>query len=168
MWPRDQWRELRVDVRGHHLRVLVAEPVLAFIRHVHTERLAEIRWHTTWQADAADFARICDLPDLPVQDCPEYANTGRAARGRWFKLPAAERVLMHECRDLLWTDDDLTWEMRRGGRAVELMRQVARVELIAPSELTGLTPKHLRKIREFLGCRVTRKTGDEKEGTLRP
>lgn len=158
VWPADQWRELKVDVRGHRLRVLVADPVLAFVRQVHDEQLAEIRWHTTWQDDAAAFAQACDLPHLPVQDCPEFSRLDRTRR--WFKLAAAERILMHECRDLLWTDDDLAWEMRRAGaRAVTLMRQVARIELISPSPLTGLTPKHLRKIETFLtDCRMPRRS----------
>jgi hypothetical protein len=158
VWPRDQWRPLRVHIRDVSLPVLVAEPVLEFIRRVHDEQRAEIRWHTTWQHDAAALEAACDLPHFPVQPCPEYNDAGWHRAKRWFKLAAAERVLMHECRDLLWTDDDLTWELRRDGRAVELMRQVARVELIAPSELTGLTPKHLRRIGKFLDdCQAPRR-----------
>jgi hypothetical protein len=80
VWPLDQWWSLKVDVGGHSWPVLVAEPVLAFIRRVHAEGLAEIRWHTTWQQDAKALEEACDLPE--ARPVVEAAGGGAGAPGR--------------------------------------------------------------------------------------
>lgn len=170
VWPADQWIHTKVTVNSHSWPVLVARPVVEFIRRVYEDGLAEIRWHTTWQHDAAALEKAVDLPHLAVQDCPEYETRHEIAG--WFKLPAAERVVMHECRALVWTDDDLTWELRRpAGRAFEMLRQAARILTVSPSEQTGLTPKHLHQIGEFLGIDAGRESGRldaSEKGTLTP
>lgn len=149
VWPLDQWRSVRVAVGDHSLPVLAAQPVVDFIRRVHEEGQAEIRWHTTWQKDAACIEAALGMPSLPVQDCPEF--TDRHLRDAWFKLAAAERVVMEEGRSLIWTDDDLGWELRGAGRTIDLLREVAPILTISPDDRTGLTPKHLRLIAEFVG-----------------
>lgn len=144
VWPRNQW--CRQEVNGFD--ILAAQPVLDFITEVHTGSHAEIRWHTTWQHDAQKVADAFNLPTLPVQDCPEFAT--RHATDLWFKLPAAERVVMQEARALVWTDDDISYARSSEMAAFNLMRQGQRILTICPSPYTGLTPKHLRLIREFL------------------
>lgn len=151
-WPRDEWIATKVVADDCPYPFMVARPVLDLIREVHAGGFAEIRWHTTWRHDTLALEAALDLPHLAVQEAPEFARRGS---GRWWKLPAVERVLMHECRDLLWTDDDITWELRSGHPArtdgvIELLRQVARIELISPDTQTGLCQRHIRKIREFL------------------
>lgn len=158
VWPRDLWTARTVAA----LPILVAEPVLQFIRDVHASGLAEIRWHTTWQNDAVHvFAPEFNLPELPVHHCPEFHAGSVAARGgsslggpeTWWKLPAALRVVHEEGRRLIWTDDDLEMERWRayglGGLSIGLTGS-ARL-LISPQDRLGLTPKHLRQIAEFIG-----------------
>jgi len=146
VWPKDAWRSQKVN----GFPITCAVPVLDFIHRIHREGVAEIRWHTTWQKDSALIEQAFGLPHLPVQDCPEFDT--RYASDRWFKLPAAERVVMKDGRDLIWTDDDLGY--CKGGDdwvTLEYMREERRILTIAPSDNTGLTPKHLRRIDEFLG-----------------
>lgn len=146
VWPADVWEAKKVN----GFPILCARPALDFITAVHKEGRAEVRWHTTWQKDSALIEQAYGLPSLPVQDCPEFA--GRYGNDAWFKLPAAERVVMKEGRDLIWTDDDLVL-CNHGDEWVtlEYMKDERRVLTIAPHDTTGLTPKHLRQIAEFLG-----------------
>lgn len=146
VWPADAWEAKKVN--GYP--ILCARPVLDFIVAVHKDGRAEVRWHTTWQKDAALIEQAFGLPSLPVQDCPEF-NT-RYEIDHWFKLPAAERVVMKEGRELIWTDDDLGY--CKGGDdwvTLQYMKDERRVLTIAPHDNTGLTPKHLHRIDEFLG-----------------
>jgi hypothetical protein len=146
VWPEDQWRREKV----HGFWITAAQPVLDFITRVHKDGLAEIRWHTTWQRDAALIEEAFGLPPLPVQDCPEFATAHTSER--WWKLPAAERVVMEEGRALVWTDDDIDYSISgKDAGALGVMRQARRILAISPSDRTGLTPKHLRRIDEFLG-----------------
>lgn len=146
VWPVDRWKRERV----HGFWILAAQPVLDFIIRAHGDGRAEIRWHTTWQKDAALIEEAFGLPSLPVQECPEFETAHTSER--WWKLPAAERVVMEECRALVWTDDDITWSVcGKDAGALGRMRQAHRVLTISPSDATGLTQKHLRQIAEFLG-----------------
>ena len=148
-WPRELWVTGTAEVDGVAWPVLAARPVLAFVREVHVAGLAEIRWHSTWQQHADAVIRpLLELPAFPVQPSPEH-GLGRAYEG-WWKLPAAERVLHEEKRPLLWTDDDIRSERTRPGRGLGAVEGAERALLISPRANIGLTPKHLRQIREFL------------------
>lgn len=146
VWPADQWIRGHAEANGHRWPILFARPVAAFLREVHESGRAEIRWHTTWQHEAAHVAELLDLPEFPVQDAPEFT----ARTGEWWKLPAALRVVEDEHRPLVWTDDDAgdPWDLPRGDRA--RLAAAAPTLIVAPSHTTGLTPKHLRQIDEFL------------------
>jgi len=146
VWPADTW--IQTKVIG--LRIMAAQPVLDFIREVHEQGRAEIRWHSTWQDDAPKLGAELGLPAFPVADAPEYdQRLKQRAFGLdgWWKRPAAERVLA-EGRPLVWTDDDITWSLGRRGQ--DEIRQLGPALLIAPDDRTGLTPKHLRHIADFL------------------
>lgn len=143
VWPRDQWVQTKVI----GLPILAAQPVLDFIRQVHETGRAEIRWHTTWQDDAPALGEALGLPEFPVQDAPEFAHAHHAKWRDWWKQPAAERILA-EGRPLVWADDDITWSLGRRGQ--DEMRARGPVLFVSPSEQTGLTPKHLRRIGDFL------------------
>lgn len=144
-WPKDDW----IVTKANGFNIWAARPVLDFIRSVHTDGSAEIRWHTTWQNDSHLLAEALDLPEFPVQPAPEFLDQGGfLRRDMWWKLPAAQRVLAEEKRRLVWTDDDAAWSLR-GGQEAELSA-LGPVLVLAPSEQTGLCPRHLRKIGAFL------------------
>lgn len=147
VWPRDQW--VRATVA--RLKILVALPVLDFIRATHESGAVEIRWLTTWMNDAQAIADEFGLPTFPVAGGEEYDDRLRVEafdRNAWWKLPAAKRVLTDECRPLIWTDDDITYSLGRRGQ--DEMRALGPALLIGPNDRTGLTPKHLRRITEFV------------------
>jgi hypothetical protein len=147
VWPHDQWTRATVA----RLKILVARPVLDFIRATHESGAAEIRWLTTWMNDAQAIADEFGLPTFPVEGGPEYDDRLRERafdRDAWWKLPAATRVLVEEKRPLIWTDDDITYSLGRRGQ--DEMRALGPALLIGPNERTGLTPKHLRRIGDFL------------------
>ncbi|TDC59556.1 hypothetical protein E1258_17650 [Micromonospora sp. KC207] len=157
VWPRDAWATGTATAAGHAWPILAARPVLELIRAVHDAGRAEIRWHTTWQHDAANLAHLLGLPDFPVQHCPGFTAHQQdvagavptALNGVWWKLPAAERVVGEEGRALLWTDDDARWPELRDSAAAALGRLVPAL-VLAPQTHLGLTRKHLHRIDTFL------------------
>jgi hypothetical protein len=157
VWPADQWITGTANADGTDWPILAARPVIDFIRQVHGSGRAEVRWHTTWQRDAANLAKLLDLPEFEVQDCPEFATRRQslgglsptAVRAAWWKLPAAERVVGGEGRALVWTDDDAAWPVMPREAAADLAR-CAPTLIVTPQTHLGLTGKHLRKISDFL------------------
>jgi hypothetical protein len=149
VWPADAWREFdATDERTNTTwPILAAEPVAAFIRDVHTSGRAEVRWHTTWQESANKVGAELGLPELEVQDAPEFRDEAEHYLG-WWKLAAALRVIQDEQRPLIWTDDDATM-----GRIMPTPYDQVRAFpnlLIAPQQRIGLTRKQLRAIDEHL------------------
>lgn len=156
VWPREQWLSTTATCGGKAWPILASTSVLDFLREVHEKQRAQIWWHTTWQAEAQNLADALDLPAWPIRPAPEYdrmpqhaAEAIRDNRPDWWKLPAAERVVKIEGHPLIWTDDDITWSLRRYDVDAE-MRDHAPALLVSPNERTGLTPKHLRQISDFL------------------
>lgn len=157
VWPKPQWRHGKAECDGQEWPITWAVPVVDFIRTVHESGRAEIRWHTTWQHEACNLAALVGLPEFAVADAPEFDDQpGHAARAiaagrpKWWKLPAAERVVRDEGRPLIWTDDDITWDLGRRYDVDTELRAFAPALLIAPDKHTGLTPKRLRMIGDFL------------------
>ncbi|MEV4756455.1 hypothetical protein AB0J86_15255 [Micromonospora sp. NPDC049559] len=154
VWPADQWITGEANADGVDWPILAARPVVDFIRETHESGRAEIRWHTTWQRDAANLAKLLGLPEFPVQPCPEFAAERQLLAGAapvgptWWKLPAAERVVGDEGRALVWTDDDARWELRDQDR--DALSRLAPTLIVAPRTHLGLTRKQLRKIDAFL------------------
>lgn len=148
-WPADQWVVTSGHADGATWPIRAARPVLDFIALAHEQGRAEVRWHTTWQHDALALAEALGLPEFGVQDAPEYAaRTDALRRGRWWKLPAAQRVMQDEGRSLLWTDDDAAWDLGREQEAY--LASLGSLLVVAPSQQTGLCKRHLRLIDEFL------------------
>ncbi|WP_329103074.1 hypothetical protein OG792_25675 [Micromonospora sp. NBC_01699] len=162
-WPRDQWVTGTASSAGADWPILAAQPVLDFIRTVHESGRAEVRWHTTWQHDARNLARLLRLPRFATQDSPEFGEREQLLAGAapvavhrgWWKYPAAERVVRDEGRPLVWTDDDATWELRAHDNGNELSR-LAPTLIVSPQTHLGLTPKHLRNIDAFLSIQAPR------------
>lgn len=149
VWPADQWVHGRADDGRREWPILFARPVADFIRRVHEEGRAEIRWHTTWQEMAVGIEKLLDLPSLPLQESPEWQVHLRGDTEEWWKIGAALRVVEDEKRPLVWTDDDAdNWHLERPVR--DRLTSAGPCLIVAPSVTTGLTPKHLRKIDAFL------------------
>ncbi|GIH07355.1 hypothetical protein Rhe02_54220 [Rhizocola hellebori] len=156
VWPKDQWLSGKAQNRDGEFPILWAQPVVDFIRDVHESGRAEVRWHTTWQKDAAAIEALCGLPAFEVAVAPEFdaavtyaAEAIREGRPDWWKLPSAERVVRDEKRPLVWTDDDITYSLKRYDADAGL-RAYSPALLVSPNDRTGLTPKHLRRIGDFL------------------
>jgi hypothetical protein len=150
IWPQGQWVTVHMDFGSEGtVRVDAAEPVLEFIRKVHAKRAAEIRWHTTWQKEALRLAEALDLPELWVQEAAyEFDNReDYLRRDKWWKYPAAWRVVGQEKRPLVWTDDDIVDLVQRD---VNSLASAGQTLLIAPTSTYGLTKQQLGRIAEFL------------------
>jgi hypothetical protein len=147
-WPADAWTQhvVRAEIPEMGMMVLpilVAEPVLDFVRKVVASGVAEVRWHSTWRTAAmTDLAPLLDLPPIPISVAPEW--TERPAT--WWKLPAAQRVVASG-RHLVWTDDDIA---RYPGELGDLESRKDAL-LISPNPDTGLSAGDLDRISAFLG-----------------
>lgn len=158
VWTAEEWKFGRATNGSGSWPIWWATPVVDFIHNVHDRGHAEIRWHTTWQEDAAAIADLVGLPMFPVAKAPEFYERGsteaaaaiREDRARtWWKLPAAERVVREEGRPLIWTDDDITWSLASYDTDAELMAYAPTL-LVSPQENLGLTKKQLRKVSDFI------------------
>lgn len=156
IWPKDQWSVGTARCGGEDWPILWAQPVIEFIKYAHESGRVEVRWHTTWQHEATAIEDLCGLPKFAVAHAPEFDNPSQhAARAildglpRWWKLPAALRVVRDEQRPLIWTDDDINPEL--GSRyPIDNLKEHAPTLAISPNQYTGLTPKHLRQIAAWL------------------
>jgi hypothetical protein len=154
----ESWQKGEAESNGRTWPITWSPEVAKYLTGLHDSGRVEIRWHTTWQEDAQRIADLVALPTLPVADAPEYAEGGRFAarmirenRPKWWKLPAAERVVAEEGRPLIWIDDDIADKLwREGGMAYPIGTVDAPALLVCPNERTGLAPKHLRTIDSFL------------------
>ncbi|BCJ41819.1 hypothetical protein GCM10010168_75070 [Actinoplanes ianthinogenes] len=118
-----------------------APALLDRIRAIHRAGTAEIRWCTTWCAQAGQLERLFALPHL--QPCWTEELTPQEAAVA--KLAAARRVLT-DGRPLIWTDDaDIP------PSAHEELPGLGRVLLIAPRPNRGLQPDDLDAVERFAG-----------------
>jgi len=153
VWPQECWhRHLVADSAGRKWPILVADPIVSYLRAVHANGDAEIRWHTSWQHSAPQrLAPALGLPDWAVAVAPEHHDPAEHTAHGWWKLAAAARVLDEEGRRLVWTDDDISFGTQLlGSRVAELLRRPG-VLAITPRTTIGLTRKNLLAVDEFLG-----------------
>lgn len=143
-WHSADWIDRRVRFGHGRVRVFAARPVLDFIRHVHANGLADIRYHTTWQHDAHHLGAVFGLPRLPVQDAAEYAHGGRLTT--WWKLPVVWRLIAAGHR-VVWTDDDIEASLMD---AQKLRLEDAGALIVSPDPTTGLRQTDLDKIATYL------------------
>ncbi|HEY8302280.1 MAG TPA: HAD domain-containing protein [Jatrophihabitans sp.] len=161
-WPAADWAQhvVRADIPGSGRMVLpifVAQPVVDFVTRVHRSGAAEVIWHSTWrEAAVSDLAPTLGLPRLPISHAPEWTQR---PPDRWWKLPAAQRVL-EAGRRLVWTDDDIAVVPDQ----VAGLATRADALLISPDPQTGLTADHLAAIADFLGTAVSSPPADPRRG----
>jgi hypothetical protein len=167
------WERGTATADGVSWPIRFSPSVTRAVARVHDERLAEVRWLTTWGRHAnGELRRLLRLPAFEVageearRDRPrpigpadpvdpgEAASHGELAgadavdalTGRWWKFDVVRRVHLDEPgRRIIWTDDDLDGEheVRRW------MRQHTDCLLLSPRTHVGLTAKMLRTIEDF-------------------
>ncbi|MBG0825954.1 hypothetical protein HS048_35370 [Planomonospora sp. ID91781] len=134
---------------GEVYRMRWAPALIDRIRALHRAGGVEIRWCSTWCADADEVERLFGLPPLA------RAWSGRlpgAAAAAAVKLAAARQVLAHG-RRLVWADDV---EVPACGPVCEELTEGGRALLIAPSPRTGLQPADLDAIEAFVAASEVR------------
>lgn len=152
------WEYGKAIAGGQEWPLRWAPELVAHINDIHGSGLAEVRWHTTWQADAANFAAAVGLDDFEIAEAPEFYDRGYAARcimnnrPQWWKLPAAERVLFDEKRPLLWTDDDIFSEIGDSDE-LEALGVSPDFYAVVPNQSVGLTSSAVAQIRQWLARR---------------
>lgn len=156
-WSRARWVQQEVEASDGVWPILAARPVLDFIRTVHLEGLAEIRWHSNWQQEAVTvLSPALGLPRLNVAEAPEYTDPlsqlAASSTSGWWKQGAAQRVVM-EGRCLIWTDSDLVYEARDADSAVAKLLNNPFVCSCSPQTMFGLQPSDLRRVGRFIGLR---------------
>lgn len=155
-WRADQWAYDRASNRSGSFNIGWSRVVVDFINGLHAAGTVEVRWHTTWQHDAQAVADLVGLAVFPVAEAPEWAEAGRYVAKAlreglpdWWKVPAALLVVQQEQRPLIWTDDDIAYDLRTFDKAANFDAH-QRTLLISPDDRRGLVPKHFRQIRQFL------------------
>lgn len=111
------------------------------------DRVAEIRWHTTWQLSAHRISIALDLPKWEIADAPEFI--ARHSSDYWWKHGAAIRVVADEGRPLIWLDDDLYHFEVEYFKSVRRTVPEADFCLIKPDSNIGLSKKNLKTIWDF-------------------
>lgn len=151
VWPEDAWIVGEAEGGTNMWRMAIGRPVRDFILEVHEQGLAEVRWHSTWQHQSQNVAKLMELPMLAVHSAPEFRHghwASSALDGTWWKLAGAERVLAEEQRPLVWTDDDIDYYLEKDKRAH--LHSLPQTLLVSPDHKCGLTQKELDRIRVFL------------------
>jgi len=153
VWPQECWhRHLVADLDGRKWPILVADPIVSYLRAVHANGDAEIRWHTSWQHSAPQrLAPALGLPDWPLAVAPEHHDPAEHTTHGWWKLGAVARVLDEEGRRLVWTDDDISFGAQLTGAVGELLRRPGALA-VTPRSTIGLTLKNLLAVDAFLGA----------------
>ena len=121
------------------------------LRALHDSGRVDVRWCTTWCADADQLERLFSLPRLGRAWLDPISSSAASVA----KLAAARHVL-HDGGRLIWTDDAV---VPTSGPIHEELTASARALLIAPSPRTGLQPEHLDQIESFV------ETGDRADPT---
>lgn len=148
-WHRgSQWSHERIN--GY--MILWSHDVVRFIREVHEEGLAEVRWHSTWQHLANEFlSPAMNLPQFEVMDARPIASCRY-----WWKIDGATEVLTSG-RRILWTDDDLAYSHD------EVVAEIALSPgnlVLSPRSEVGLLPRDLKRIATYLGIQWSPSTLD--------
>ncbi|WP_153054228.1 HAD domain-containing protein [Planomonospora sphaerica] len=129
---------------GTAYRMRWAPALLDRIRALHRAGGVEIRWCSTWCADADQLERLLALPRLARAWSEHLSATAAAAA----KLTAARQVLARG-RRLIWTDDV---EVPTCGPVHDELTGSSQALLIAPSPSRGLQPGHMAAIETFISA----------------
>ena len=128
---------------GLEYRIRWAPALLERIRALHAARRVEVRWCTTWCAEAEQLERLFAMPVLSRA----WAGHLTHEEAVTAKLAAARAVLA-DGRRLIWTDDDV---VPTAGPVHAELTADGRALLIAPDPRRGLQPGDLVLIEAFAG-----------------
>jgi hypothetical protein len=107
---------------------------------------ARFVWLTSWEDLAPRF--LCPAIGLHGQDWPVLLSRDWP-QAQWWKLAALQHdVESSGSERLVWMDDQLDYEPAAQAWAAILGQ---RKLLISPDPRRGLSPKHIRSVRQFLG-----------------
>jgi hypothetical protein len=144
---------------GTAYRMRWAPALIERIRLLHCNGNVEIRWCSTWCAEAEQIERLFGLPRLERSWHHDLSATTAPAA----KLDAA-RAVLDQGQHLVWTDDT---EVPTSGPIHEELTRTGRALLIAPSPRRGLQPEHLDAIEAFTANAVAASTAIQDEALLR-
>ena len=100
------YRRTTALTMGRGWRIVYSPDVVDFINFAHRQRLAEVRWLTTWEQDAhRELAPTVGLDAFPAYDIPDADSPSG-----WWKADVVALSVAEEKRPIIWTDDDLGQE----------------------------------------------------------
>ncbi|MBB4742347.1 hypothetical protein BJY16_005806 [Actinoplanes octamycinicus] len=121
--------------------------VVDAINRIHHDRLAEVRWCSTWCTD------IQNLQDALAAGPFRTAFPARANDLSWAEMKArAALEVLGSGRPLVWTDDEEIGAARERHPRLGDAERDGRALLVAPSGSCGLRPRDIRRIAAFLGA----------------
>ncbi|GAA3289043.1 MULTISPECIES: HAD domain-containing protein [Dactylosporangium] len=127
----------RAYALGAQWRLRWAPALIARIKRLQRDGVAEVRWCSTWCAWPDEVERVFKLKlDRAFGEVPDYSVA---------KLAAA-RAVLRGGRRLVWTDDV---EVPQAGPLFDELTRDDRALLIRPDDRRGLTPAHLDAIEDF-------------------
>ncbi|GIF37893.1 hypothetical protein [Actinoplanes xinjiangensis] len=131
------------EADAYSYRIRYEPRLVAAVRTVHEQGLAEVTWCTTWCSDADAIEDALGLPALPRA----FTAPVKGAEACAAKIDAARRVVAAG-RPLVWTDDA---EVGHHADECAAWTAAGKALTIAPDESRGLRPGDVRRIRAYLG-----------------
>lgn len=119
--------------------------VLNELRRIEQDKIADVRWLSSWQDDAAtNLATTLNLPDWPAytkRDIP----SARMWMTDWWKEAIVSNLLL-QGHQVAWCEDNIPYE----GNLMALKAFEDQLLCIAPEPGLGLTPSDLTLLRAWL------------------
>ncbi len=146
VWP--DWTRITAQAQGVDWPIWFSPSVVRFICQAQDSGLAEVRWLTTWESEAnGQLGQRLGLPSCTVAGFADPCSCGDEGCGEWWKWCAAKAAVAAEPgRPIVWTDDDLRYEV-----AAKRWAEAHGVLALAPDPRTGLTPSDLKTVGSYLG-----------------
>lgn len=130
---------------GREYVIRWAPSLMNRIRHLAATRAVEIRWCTTWCADAHELENIFKLPTLG-RAFTQSVTTREEAKDA--KLAAVNDALTTG-RRVIWTDDI---EVPLFGDLFAGFIDAGKLLLIAPNARQGISPEEMDVIEKFIAA----------------
>lgn len=144
----DSWQHTQVLTYN----ILYSPELIANINRL--SEMADIIWLTTWNGHAPTLlAPALGLHDFGFAKAEgtnsSFDLTGQEPTTRWWKLNAILEHLYHDQRPFIWTDDDISLEVRHAIQGRASFEGVENL-LITPNSNIGLTTRDTNLIESFI------------------